>query len=121
MAYGCYGKMVRILKYPVGGEPPNSICSCNYRKSCLEITRKYATKISMLPGWVKSIRKEEIHKIQETKTVCIYLLKGIPDTFVIDYPERIPNFEQQINGTMKNIGSFFDKHPDTAIVLCSVW
>lgn len=34
----CYGAMNWVLKYPKDKIPPHSICSCEYKTKCLELT-----------------------------------------------------------------------------------
>jgi hypothetical protein len=60
------------------------------------------------PEWCRSIMKEEYSKTKELKTICIHSLKGIPEVFILDFPEML--YE-----------GYFEKFPDTAIMLCSVW
>lgn len=63
---------------------------------------------SKIPNWYSEIWKEEYNKMREFKTMCIYSLKGLPEVFQLDIPENL--YE-----------GFWEKHPDTAIILCSIW
>ena len=38
----CYGKMDWILKYKEDETPKTAICDCEYKNSCMELTRDKA-------------------------------------------------------------------------------
>lgn len=41
----CYGKMDWILKYPEDETPKESICRCEFKSSCLRLTRNKQEKL----------------------------------------------------------------------------
>ena len=42
----CYGEMLWILKYPKDKIPRESICDCEYKNSCLQITRNNKERVN---------------------------------------------------------------------------